>query len=171
MALPYHWAAPMATMAVRAGKDVYCEKPIAITVREGRNLIETCQRFGRIYQAGMQQRSEYGGKFRLACELVRNGRIGQLKEVYAYRQPGAFFPTAWTSDDAQPVPEGFDWDLWLGPLPWRPYAGGGGPCPAGVLHRRRELEPAPLRHHPVDGQPRSRRPSKCRTRRGRRDDA
>ena len=51
----------------------------AITVREGRNLVDTCQRFGRIYQAGTQQRSEYGGKFRLACELVRNGRIGQLK--------------------------------------------------------------------------------------------
>ena len=94
LAVPYHWAAPMATMAVRAGKDVYCEKPIAITVREGRNLVETCQRFGRIYQAGTQQRSEYGGKFRLACELVRNGRIGQLKEVYAYRQPGAFYPDA-----------------------------------------------------------------------------
>ncbi len=54
LALPYHWAAPMATLAMRAGKDVYCEKPIAITVREGRNLVETCRRFGRIYQAGTQ---------------------------------------------------------------------------------------------------------------------
>ena len=126
LALPYHWAGHMATMAMRAGKDVYCEKPICITVREGRNLVETSQRFGRIYQAGTQQRSEYGGKFRLACDLVRNGRIGQLKEVYAYRSPGAFLPTNWTADGAQPVPEGFDWDLWLGPLPWRPYAGGAG---------------------------------------------
>jgi hypothetical protein len=126
LALPYHWAGFMATLAARAGKDVYCEKPICITVREGRNLVETCQRFGRVYQAGTQQRSEYGGKFRWACELVRNGRIGQLKEVYAYRSPGAFFPTGWTSDDAQPLPDGFDWDLWLGPLPWRPYAGGAG---------------------------------------------
>lgn len=126
LALPYHWACPMATMAVRAGKDVYCEKPICATIREGRNLIETVGRFGRVYQAGTQQRSEYGGKFRLACELVRNGRIGQLKEVYAYRQPGAFFPTAWTSDESKPVPEGFDWNLWLGPLPWRPYNGGAG---------------------------------------------
>jgi len=84
LALPYHWHAPMAIMAMRAGKDVYCEKPTAITVREGRAMAETCKRFGRIYQAGTQQRSEYGGKFRIACELIRNGRIGQLKEVYAY---------------------------------------------------------------------------------------
>ena len=133
IAVPYHWAAPLATMAVRAGKDVYCEKPIAITIREGRNLIETCKRFGRIYQAGMQQRSEYGGKFRLACELVRNGRIGQLKEVYAYRQPGAFFPSPWTSDHAVPVPDGFDWNLWLGPLPWRSFGGEAGHALSGCF--------------------------------------
>jgi predicted dehydrogenase len=126
LAQPYHWAAPMAIMAARAGKDVYCEKPIAITVREGRQLVETCKRHGRIYQAGTQQRSEYAGKFRLACELVRNGRIGQLREVYAYRQPGAFNPTPWTSNESQPVPAGFDWDLWLGPLPWRPFNGDAG---------------------------------------------
>jgi hypothetical protein len=123
LALPYHWAAPMSMMAARAGKDVYCEKPIAVTVQEGRHLVETCKRYGRVYQAGTQQRSEYGGKFRQACELVRNGRIGQLKEVYAYRQPGVYFPSEWTSDHSQPVPAGLDWDLWLGPLPWRPYAG------------------------------------------------
>jgi len=133
LALPYHWAALMATMAARSGKDVYCEKPISTTVREGGNLVETCRRFGRVYQAGMQQRSEYDGKFRLACDLVRNGRIGQLKEVYAYRSPGAFVPTGWTSDEAQPVPEGFDWDLWLGPLPWRPYSGGAGHALSGFF--------------------------------------
>jgi hypothetical protein len=133
LALPYHWAGMMATMAARAGKDVYCEKPICTTVREGRHLIDTCQRFGRVYQAGTQQRVEYGGKFRLACDLVRNGRIGRLKEVYAYRSPGAFFPTGWTTDDAQPVPAGFDWDLWLGPLPWRPYTGGAGHALSGFF--------------------------------------
>jgi hypothetical protein len=133
LALPYHWAAPMATLAMRAGKDVYCEKPIAITLRESKNLVETAKRFGRVYQAGTQQRSEYGGKFRLACELVRNGRIGQLKEVYAYRQPGAFFPSGWTTDHAQPVPDGFDWDMWLGPLPWRPYSGEAGHAISGFF--------------------------------------
>jgi predicted dehydrogenase len=133
MALPYHWAAPMAIRAMRAGKDVYCEKPTAITIREGRTLIETAKRYARVYQGGMQQRSEYAGKFRLACELVRNGRIGQLKEVYAYRQPGAFYPTRWTTDDAKPVPDGFDWDLWLGPLPAQAYAGEAGHCLPGYF--------------------------------------
>jgi hypothetical protein len=133
IAVPYHWAAPMAIMAMRAGKDVYCEKPIAITLREGRSLIETAKRFGRIYQAGMQQRSEYGGKFRLACELVRNQRIGRLKEVYAYRLPGALVPSAWTSSRSVPVPAGFDWDLWLGPLPWRPYGGEAGHTLTGLF--------------------------------------
>ncbi len=133
IAVPYHWAAPMATMAMRAGKDVYCEKPSAITVREGQNLIETARRHNRVYQAGMQQRSEYDGKFRITCDLVRNGRLGQLKEVYAYRQPGAFFPTPWTSDHSVPVPDGFDWDLWLGPLPWRPYGGDAGHAMSGMF--------------------------------------
>ncbi len=123
IAVPYHWAATLATMAARAGKDVYCEKPIAITVREASNLVETCKRYSTIYQAGTQQRSEYAGKFRTSCELIRNRRIGQLKEVYAYRSPGAFWPNHWTSDKSLPVPEGLDWNLWLGPLPWRPYGG------------------------------------------------
>ena len=133
VAVPYHWAAPMATMALRAGKDVYCEKPIAVTVREGRVLRETARRHNRIYQAGMQQRSEYGGKFRITCDLVRNGRIGRLKEVYAYRLPGAFFPTPWTSDHTVPVPDGFDWDMWLGPLPWRPFGGEAGHALSGMF--------------------------------------
>jgi len=126
LALPYHWAAPMATMAAQAGKDVFCEKPIAITVDEARNLARTCRRYGRVFQAGTQQRSEYGGKFRLACELVRSGRIGQLREVYAFRRPGVFLPSAWTSAVSRPLPDGLDWDLWLGPLPWRPYPGHAG---------------------------------------------
>jgi predicted dehydrogenase len=126
IAVPYHWAAPLSVLAMRAGKDVYCEKPVAITVRETGLLVETAQRYARVYQAGTQQRSEYAGKFRTACELVRNGRIGQLKEVFAYRQPGAFWPTPWTSDASQPVPAGLDWDLWLGPLPWRPFNGEAG---------------------------------------------
>ena len=133
LALPYHWAAPMAIMAMRSGKDVYCEKPVAITVREAQVMVETARRYGRIYQAGTQQRSEYGGKFRRACELVRNGRIGQLKEVYAYRQPGAFVPNPWTSDHSVPVPDGFDWDMWLGPLPWRPFGGEAGHTLSGLF--------------------------------------
>lgn len=126
IAVPYHWAAPLSLMAMRAGKDVYCEKPIAITVREGQALIETARRFGRVYQAGTQQRSEYGGKFRIACEWVRNRRIGDLNEVYAYGVPGAFYPDPWITEKLVPVPAGLDWDLWLGPLPWRPFQGEAG---------------------------------------------
>ncbi len=133
LALPYHWAAPMATLAAEAGKDVYCEKPIAITIDQAHTLAKTCKRYGRIYQAGTQQRSEYEGKFRRACELIRNGRIGRLQEVYAYRQPGCFFPTEWTSDKSVTVPAGFDWELWLGPLPWRPYGGEAGHALPGIF--------------------------------------
>jgi len=126
LALPYHWAATMSIMAMRAGKDVYCEKPVAITVRETQAIVETARRYGRVYQAGTQQRSEYEGKFRLTCDLVRNRRIGQLKEVYAFGPPGAFAPKPWTSNNSEPIPEGLDWDRWLGPLPWRPYGGHAG---------------------------------------------
>ena len=133
MAVPYHWAAPMAIRAMRAGKDVYCEKPVAITIQQTQVRVKTARRYGRIYQAGTQQRSEYDGKFRQACELIRNGRIGQLKEVYAYREPGAFVPSAWTSDRSVPVPTGFDWDMWLGPLPWRPFGGEAGHTLSGLF--------------------------------------
>lgn len=126
LALPYHWAAPMSIIAMRQGKDVYCEKPVAITVQEARAMVETARRFNAVYQAGTQQRSAYGGNFRRACELVRNGCIGELREVYAWRHPGAYFPRAWTSDESKPVKEGLDWDLWLGPLPWRPFNGSHG---------------------------------------------
>lgn len=133
IAVPYHWAAPLAIRAMRAGKDVYCEKPVAITVEQTRVLIETARRYGRVYQAGTQQRSEYEGKFRLACELIRNKRIGELKEVYSFREPGAFVPSAWTSNQSVPVPEGFDWDMWLGPLPWRPFGGEAGHTLTGLF--------------------------------------
>lgn len=123
VAVPYHWAPLIAMAAMRAGKDVYCEKPMAITMQQAACLLATANRFARVYQAGTQQRSEYAGRFRLACELIRNGRIGQLKEVYAYCLPGALFPSAWITDRSQPIPDGLDWDMWLGPLPARPFDG------------------------------------------------
>jgi len=129
MALPFHWHGLMAILAAKAGKDIYSEKPIALTIREGRTLVETVQRYGRVYQAGTQQRSEYGGKFRRACELVRNGRIGTLKEVYAYRPGGGFEPKLRNaSKPGISVPEGLDWDLFVGPGPWQPYTGGNAHC-------------------------------------------
>jgi predicted dehydrogenase len=123
VAVPYHWAATIASAAMRAGKDVYCEKPMAVTMDETKELLATANRWGRIYQAGTQQRSEYAGRFRQACELVRNNRIGQLKEVYAYRLPGVFFPTNLSPNQSKPIPDGLDWDMWVGPLPWRPFNG------------------------------------------------
>lgn len=120
IAVPYHWAAPIAMAAMKAGKDVYCEKPVAITVEEGRRLVQVAAQYGRVYQAGTQQRSDYGGKFRRACELVQNGRIGQLKEVFVYSEPGILFPKSWAHVQVDPAPEGLDWDRWLGPLPLQP---------------------------------------------------
>ncbi len=84
IATPAHWHATMAAMAVAAGKDVYCEKPTAVTIRESQAMLAAVRRYGRVYQAGTQQRSEYGGKFRLACELVRSGRIGKLAPWIPY---------------------------------------------------------------------------------------
>ncbi|MCP4641203.1 MAG: Gfo/Idh/MocA family oxidoreductase [bacterium] len=129
MALPFHWHANAATLAAKAGKDVYSEKPVALTIREGRTLVETVKRYGRVYQAGTQQRSEYGGKFRRACELVRNGRIGRLKEVYAYRPGGGFRASLQNGvNQGVPVPEDLDWDLFVGPGPWQAFTGGNAHC-------------------------------------------
>jgi predicted dehydrogenase len=122
IATPPHWHGTMAIMAAEAGKDIYCEKPTAVCVAESRAIEQAVRRYGRVYQAGTQQRSEYGGNFRKAAEFVRSGRIGKLKEVYAYRHGGAI---AWPSrfGNGKPVPATLDWDLWVGPRPWFPYDG------------------------------------------------
>jgi hypothetical protein len=122
IATPAHWHATMAAMAAAAGKDVYCEKPTAVTVSESQAMLAAVRRYGRVYQAGTQQRSEYDGKFRRACEFVRSGRIGKLQAIYAYRDGGGiFWPKRFGA--AKPVPAGLDWDLYLGPAPWIPYDG------------------------------------------------
>ena len=124
IASPVHWHGVMAIQAAKAGKDIYCEKPVAITIRESQVIKETVLRYARVFQAGTQQRSEYGGKFRRACELVRNGAIGELKEIYACRPGGTF---EWKRyGPPQPVPAELDWELALGPAPWQSYGGEGG---------------------------------------------
>ena len=126
IATPAHWHATMAAMAAAAGKDIYCEKPTAVTIRESQAVLAAVRRYGRIYQAGTQQRSEYEGKFRRACEFVRSGRIGRLQAIYAYRDGGAiFWPPRFGK--GQPIPPDLDWDLYLGPAPWIPYDGNTGP--------------------------------------------
>jgi len=112
---PDHWHAPVSNAAMKAGKDVYCEKPLTLTVREGRVLVETARRYGRVLQTGSQQRSN--ASFRKAAEMVRNGWIGELVRV---RTSLGEFPAAPVLGE-QPVPAGLDYDRWLGPTPWRPY--------------------------------------------------
>jgi predicted dehydrogenase len=110
-----HWHTLISIAAMRAGKDVYCEKPLTLTIYEGKHLVRVAAKTKRILQTGSQQRS--GKDFRLACELVRNGRIGKLSKVSVYlpqgRREGPFQPS--------PVPEGFDWELWQGPTPATEY--------------------------------------------------
>jgi len=114
-AAPDHWHAAMSIMAARAGKDVYCEKPISVCVAEGRAVADEFRRLGRTYQSGTQRRSV--GHFRFSCEAVRNGRLGTLKRIIEYLGAG---PTC-GPEPPQPVPKGFDYDLWLGPAPWAYY--------------------------------------------------
>jgi predicted dehydrogenase len=117
LALPDQWHALPAIAAARAGLDIHGQKPFARSIREGRAICDAVHRHGRVWQTGSQQRSDY--KFRRACELVRNGRIGKILKV----EVG--LPTGGGTDVKQvtQVPEGLDWDWWLGPAPWVPYRG------------------------------------------------
>ncbi|MHC4079857.1 MAG: Gfo/Idh/MocA family protein [Planctomycetota bacterium] len=115
IASPDHWHALHVVMAARAGKDIYGEKPLSLTVRQGRIMSDTVRRYGRIFQTGSQQRSDE--RFRHACELVRNGRIGRVHTITCGLPAGA----TTINQPAISVPEGFDYDLWLGPAPRAPY--------------------------------------------------
>jgi predicted dehydrogenase len=112
---PDHWHALSAIAAARAGKDIFIQKPLTLTIQEGRILSDTVRRYGRILQVGSQQRSE--SNFRFACELVRNGRIGKLHTVKVGF--GTDPPTG--PQASMPVPEWLDYDMWLGPAPWAAY--------------------------------------------------
>ena len=117
-ATPDHWHALVVVNAARAGKDIYGEKPLSLTIAQGRVMSDTVARYGRVFQTGSQQRSD--SNFRFACELVRNGRIGKVHTVTCG------LPTGSTTDSKPPidVPDGFDYDLWLGPAPEAPYCDG-----------------------------------------------
>jgi predicted dehydrogenase len=115
---PDHWHAVMVVMAAAAGKDIYCEKPLSLTIAGGRAMAEAVRRFGIIFQTGTQRRSSR--EFRFVCELVRNGRIGRLKKVITTVGPNNKEAPArdW---QPEPVPDWLDYDMWLGPAPWVPY--------------------------------------------------
>jgi predicted dehydrogenase len=112
------WHAMASRFAARAGKDVYCEKPISLTIREGRELVNDARRYGCIYQAGTQRRSTESYQF--AREMVRQGRIGRVHTVECQLWTGATVP----HEKPIPVPAGFDYDQWLGPVQWRPFVWG-----------------------------------------------
>jgi len=112
---PDNWHSIVALAAIRAGKDVYCEKPMAHTIAEARAVADAARRFGTVFQTGSQQRSDKS--FRQACELVRNGRIGRVHTVHV----NVGGPARECELPGQPVPAALDWDRWLGPAPWRPF--------------------------------------------------
>jgi hypothetical protein len=138
---PDHWHSLQSVDAAKAGKDIYCEKPISVTIQEGQLLVETVRRYGRVFQTGTQYRSIPA--IRKVCQFIREGRLGKIKAVYTpygrvsgflggdrvkpalgalgLEQTGKSFAPLDFALPAEPVPEGLDWDLWVGPAPWRAY--------------------------------------------------
>lgn len=112
------WHATASMFAARAGKDIYCEKPISLTIREGRELVNIARQYGAIYQAGTQRRTT--GSYQFAREMVRQGRIGRVHTVEMQLWTGGMVP----HEKARPVPPGWNYDLWLGPVQWRPFVSG-----------------------------------------------
>lgn len=120
---PDHWHAIPVVAAAKAKKDIYCEKPISRTIAEGRAMVKAVQDNRIVFQTGSQQRSDR--RFRQACELVRNGRIGKLRRVTAGLPAGRPDLNGWGArKKPEPIPDGFDYDFWLGPAPKATY------CPA-----------------------------------------
>ncbi len=112
---PDHWHALNVVHAAEAGKDIYCEKPLCHNINEGKVMLRTVRRYNRVFQTGSMQRSD--NKFRLACELVRNGYIGEIKHV-AVNIGGPPIPCDLPE---LPVPDYLDWEFWNGPAPSRGY--------------------------------------------------
>jgi len=112
---PDHWHTMISLAAMKSGKDVYVQKPMTLTIREGRLMSDANRQYGAILQVGSQQRSERA--FRKACEIVRNGWIGKVHTIYT--DLGEFAPPQTLPEE--PIPDGFDYDRWLGPTPWYPY--------------------------------------------------
>jgi len=117
IATPDHWHAVGCVAAAQAKKDIYCEKPLTHRIAQGRKIVEAVRANNIVFQTGSQQRSEFGGKFRTAVEYVRNGRIGKVKTV----RIGVGGPPIACDLPTQSVPEGTDWNLWLGPAAERGY--------------------------------------------------
>lgn len=115
IATPDHWHASMAIRAAEAGKDIYCEKPLSLTIKEGRAMVNAARKHNRVFQTGSMQRS--WPEFRQTAELVRNGYIGEIKHIKVnVGQPPVPYNLS-----AEPIPEGLDWEKWLGPNESKPF--------------------------------------------------
>jgi Oxidoreductase family, NAD-binding Rossmann fold/Oxidoreductase family, C-terminal alpha/beta domain len=141
IATPDHWHILQAIDAAKAGKDIYLEKPISVTIQEGRTLVDTVRRYGRVFQTGTQYRSI--PTIRAVCQFVRSGGLGKVKSVFtllgnlsgfigaprfkpyadvmSIERCGRSYVPMDFALPAEPVPEGLDWDMWVGPAPWRPF--------------------------------------------------
>ncbi|MCX7824512.1 MAG: Gfo/Idh/MocA family oxidoreductase [Verrucomicrobiae bacterium] len=115
------WHALASVWAMRAGKDVYCEKPSCLTIAEGQMVMETARRYGRVFQSGTQGLSMSNRVF--GIELARSGRLGEVRTAYAQIAPwdDALMRHDWLPAEPEPPKDEVDWDAWLGPCPWRPY--------------------------------------------------
>lgn len=116
------WHAPASIMAMRAGKDVYCEKPACFTMAQGQLVVDTARRYGRIYQTGAQRLSEPNHVF--AIEMARSGRLGQIHTAYADIRWRDGLRHDWLPAEPELAKDELDWDAWIGPCPWRPYNSG-----------------------------------------------
>ncbi len=113
------WHAPASILAMQAGKDVYCEKPSCFTMAQGRQVVETARKYGRVYQTGTQRLSEAHHVF--GMEMARSGRLGKVHTVYADIRYRGGSRHDWLPTEPEPPRDDLDWDAWLGPCPWRPY--------------------------------------------------
>ncbi len=114
-----NWHSAMAMMAAKAGKDMYCEKPVTKNIAQSLILADTMRRTGRVFQAGTQRRNL--PHFAFACELARTGKLGKLKRVYAHPAGMQALMSGWLPAETTPDPDVVDWDMYLGPAAWRPF--------------------------------------------------